>query len=207
MQWSRRQFLAIAGVGLGAGAGFAFRGARSPRAAADCLLRPPGALGEDDFLAACIRCGQCVEACPFDTLKLATSLGAGRDRGSPYMNARDIPCYLCEGHGDLKCITACPSGALAPVADIKDIRMGIAVLDEGTCLAYNGTVCRACWHACPLPNEAIRFDDMLRVVVVDDACIGCGLCDHACPTTPSAIPIRPAAAPAKSVTTSREAGT
>ena len=33
-------------------------------------LRPPGALPDDDFNAACIKCGQCVVACPFDTLKL-----------------------------------------------------------------------------------------------------------------------------------------
>jgi len=195
MKWSRRQFLTIAGVGLGAGAGFVYRRSRSTCGpAADCLLRPPGALNEDDFLAACIRCGQCVEACPVDALEFDTSLEAGRDRGSPYVNARNIPCNLCEGHDDLKCIAACPTGALSPVADIRDIRMGTAVIDEDRCLAYNGTVCRACWHVCPLPNEAIRFDAMLRVVVVEDACIGCGLCDHACLTTPSSIPIRPAAA-------------
>ena len=29
-------------------------------------LRPPGALPEKDFLAACTRCGQCVQACPYD---------------------------------------------------------------------------------------------------------------------------------------------
>ena len=28
-------------------------------------LRPPGALPEDDFLSACVRCGLCVEACPY----------------------------------------------------------------------------------------------------------------------------------------------
>ena len=37
----------------------------------DYVLRPPGALKEKDFLKACIKCGQCVEACPYDTLKLA----------------------------------------------------------------------------------------------------------------------------------------
>jgi ferredoxin-type protein NapG len=39
--------------------------------ASSLILRPPGALKEDDFLATCIKCGMCVEACPFDTLKLA----------------------------------------------------------------------------------------------------------------------------------------
>lgn len=27
-------------------------------------LRPPGALDEKDFLASCIKCGQCVQVCP-----------------------------------------------------------------------------------------------------------------------------------------------
>ena len=35
-------------------------------------LRPPGALPDGRFEAACIRCGQCVQACPYDTLQLAT---------------------------------------------------------------------------------------------------------------------------------------
>ena len=35
-------------------------------------LRPPGALPEKDFLAACTRCGQCVQACPYDMLYLAS---------------------------------------------------------------------------------------------------------------------------------------
>ena len=34
-------------------------------------LRPPGALPEDQFNAACVRCGLCVRACPFNMLHLA----------------------------------------------------------------------------------------------------------------------------------------
>ena len=31
-------------------------------------LRPPGALAEEAFARACVRCGQCVQACPYNTL-------------------------------------------------------------------------------------------------------------------------------------------
>ena len=31
-------------------------------------LRPPGALDERDFLARCIKCGRCIEACPYKAL-------------------------------------------------------------------------------------------------------------------------------------------
>jgi len=34
-------------------------------------LRPPGALDEKDFLASCIKCGQCVQLCPVQAIKLA----------------------------------------------------------------------------------------------------------------------------------------
>ncbi len=193
MTTSRRRFLlgAAAGAAAGTAAGTAFRvaGGKEWRPS---LLRPPGAIGESDFLAACIRCGQCVEACPFKTLVLAGA-GAGVALATPYFDAEKIPCYLCQGHDDLKCIAACPTKALRPVADLRGIAIGTAAIADETCLAFNRVVCRSCWHACPLPNEAITFDTMLRPVVNEDACIGCGLCTHACPTAPTAIPIVPAA--------------
>ena len=66
-------------------------------------LRPRGALPESDFLAACTRCGMCVEDCPYDILKLA-QLGDGIPNGTPYFNARTGPCAMCE---DIPCIKAC----------------------------------------------------------------------------------------------------
>lgn len=184
---SRRLFLFGGGAVLGGALGLLVR--RNSTAEAD-LLRPPGARAPDDFLAACIRCGQCVEACPYDTLRLATDL-LGPSRGTPFLDARHVPCYLCRDHDRLKCIEACPTSALEPLADLSEIAMGTAVIDENTCLAYNSVICRTCWHVCPYPNEAIRFDSMLRPVVEEQTCIGCGLCQHACPTEPGSIPIRP----------------
>ena len=75
-------------------------------------LRPPGALPEADFLAACVRCGLCVRDCPPQNLKLSTwGDGLARDVaiGTPWFEARDIPCEMCE---QLPCVKACPTGAL-----------------------------------------------------------------------------------------------
>ena len=42
------------------------------------LIRPPGALPEKAFLARCIRCGECMVACPTNTLQpLGLSAGFG----------------------------------------------------------------------------------------------------------------------------------
>lgn len=157
---------------------------------APMLLRPPGALDESEFLASCIRCGQCVEACPYHALSL-TAANASVAIGTPYLDSRRVPCYLCQGYDELKCIAACPSGALRPVSNWASIRMGTAVLNRDTCLAWQGTPCRACWHACPFPDSAIVLDLRGRAIVQEDACVGCGLCDHACLTNPSSIPIDP----------------
>ena len=64
---NRRQFLknvtrTAAGVcGVGIILGLQQQQAKAKEGIA---LRPPGALPEKDFLAACTRCGQCVQACP-----------------------------------------------------------------------------------------------------------------------------------------------
>ena len=38
------------------------------------LLRPPGIQSEADFMARCIKCGKCVEACPYAALHVAGPL-------------------------------------------------------------------------------------------------------------------------------------
>jgi ferredoxin-type protein NapG len=104
----RRKFLRtvlLTGGVLGAGlSGFlplAMRAA--PR------LRPPGALDEKDFLASCIKCGQCVQVCPVEAIKLA-DLVDGFGVGAPYIDAREQACdFSCDA---VQCILACPTGSL-----------------------------------------------------------------------------------------------
>ncbi len=187
---TRRQAIA-AGGGIIAGCvmGLGYKaGGRSGDG--QLALRPPGALVGDGFLSACIRCGQCVQACPYDTLRLF-DLTAGIQAGTPTFTAATNPCWLCQGYDSLKCIDACPTNALSAIDNPVDVRIGLAVINESSCLAYNRTMCRACWHACPYPNQAIVYDDMLRPVVNAEACTGCGLCEHGCPMETKAITIKP----------------
>ena len=70
----RRKFLTEStrtAAGVGVAALMLGLYARQSRALPADAIRPPGALEEDSFLGACIRCGLCVRDCPYDTLKLA----------------------------------------------------------------------------------------------------------------------------------------
>ena len=187
----RRRFLKeAAGVAGGAcllslGVGLYTRQASALPATA---LRPPGALPEPEFLAACVRCGLCVRDCPYDTLKLA-ELGDSVATGTPYFEARQIPCEMCE---DIPCVVACPTGALdRELTDIEDARMGLAVLiDQETCLNYLGLRCDVCYRVCPVIDRAITLERMhnprsdrhalFLPTVHSDHCTGCGKCEQAC---------------------------
>ena len=93
---SRRRFIAQTAQGAAAAAcaGLLWHVLLVQQARAAAPLRPPGALAERDFAAACIKCGLCVAACPYDTLKLAT-LGEAVLSGTPSFVPRDVPCYMC----------------------------------------------------------------------------------------------------------------
>jgi ferredoxin-type protein NapG len=197
---SRREFM----LRLAQGASLAATGGliwsyllRQQARAAPGMVRPPGALHEPDFLATCIKCGQCVRACPYDTLSLA-STGAAAAIGTPYFIPREVPCYMCE---DIPCQAACPTGALDPgLKDIDDSRMGLAVIDIENCLSWQGLRCEICHRECPLQGRAISVEHhqrklskhaMFVPVVHSDHCTGCGICEKACPTDEAAIRVLP----------------
>jgi len=195
-------------VGLSALGGMVWTGYIEEAKSAPLILRPPGAKPEIDFLRMCIKCGQCVEACPFDTLSLAKP-GDNKPMGTPYFIPRDVPCYMCT---DIPCVPVCPTGALdeqsvssvvegQKVLDINKSEMGLAIIDEESCIAFWGIQCDACYRACPLMGKAIKVEyrrnertgkhALLVPKVSSDVCTGCGLCEHACVTKKASIFILP----------------
>jgi ferredoxin-type protein NapG len=161
---------------------------KQSRALASQAIRPPGALAEEDFLGACVRCGLCVKDCPYDTLKLA-QLGDAVALGTPYFTARETPCEMCD---DIPCVVACPTGALDhSLTNINDSRMGLAVvIDQEGCIAFQGLRCEVCFNVCPVRGDAITIEmqhnertgkhaKFIPVVHSSD-CTGCGKCEEAC---------------------------
>ena len=220
MEKDRRKFLvgiaqaiSFSAVGGTAVAGFVEENKDKP-----LTLRPPGALPEKEFLATCIRCGLCVEACnnrenvPIIDGKKATTLQLATPSdnvamGTPFFIARTNPCYACD---DFPCVTACPTDALSEEnlkgkngkePSIDNAKIGVAVIDPSSCIAYWGLQCTACYRACPELDKAITIEwkqnkrtgkHAYRIPIVhQDACIGCGLCEEACVTEVSAIKIFP----------------
>lgn len=139
------------------------------------LLRPPGALREEDFLKRCVQCGRCAQTCPFHSITLEWGLDA-RTLGTPVVRPRKVPCYLC-----MRCPVECPTGALRPVTERAQAGMGRAVLDKKRCLTYEGSVlCKTCHEKCPLRHSALVMD-MGMFPVITDKCVGCGVCENVCP--------------------------
>ena len=133
-------------------------------------LRPPWAVPEIAFTAACDRCGDCVKACPEQIIRVA-------DGGFPVVDFAVGGCSFCG-----ECLHACGGKALRGDPQ-DDAPWTLAVRIGSECLAFRGVICRSCGEACD--EGAIRF--FLRVggaaepTLRADNCTGCGYCVKVCP--------------------------
>lgn len=164
------------------------------------LLRPPGVQNEEDFLSLCVRCGECMKVCIGNALQPCLMESGYQGMFSPRLVPRlgycEFNCTLCG--------QVCPTGAIPDLllpAKQKAV-IGIAVFDLDRCLPYaNGIPCMVCEEHCPTSEKAILFRDKLvldrkgrqvmikQPYVVEDLCIGCGICETKCPL-PGASAIR-----------------
>jgi NAD-dependent dihydropyrimidine dehydrogenase PreA subunit len=189
-QISRRAFLfaGLAGVAVAATKAFAAPINVHP-------VRPPGSLPEEEFLQACIRCGECFQACPNDVLQPTEFEHGLAGLWTPHVNANWAGCESsCNNCGQV-----CPTGAIRalPMEEKRVARMGLAKV-EPICLPLAGKeACQLCVDECNAAGyHAIEF---MRVhpkldetglpidgsgfsapVVLADKCVGCGLCQTRC---------------------------
>lgn len=189
----RRTFIAqfTKAVGISGFCSLPFAIARllAPRVAeaSESRIPLPGALADhNEFINACIGCGVCGEVCPPRCIRFHMNDG-GKEANTPYINPIEKGCILCG-----LCMQACPTEALT-VTPIRDIRMGIAQIDQTACYPWvDRGLCGACYDICPLGSVAIRAEvrssNRIAVPVVQSGCVGCGLCVEVCPE-PS-LPLR-----------------
>jgi len=155
------------------------------------VVRPPGAVVEEQFNSLCVRCGICLEVCPTKAIVLA-----GFDDGieavdTPKIDPLSGPCEFFRGRCQevMRCSKSCPTGALQTI-DRKDVKLGSVEFDPGKCLAYKGKECIVCDEMCPV-FEAITLTEDLKPVFHEEKCVGCGTCVHACPADPKALVLLP----------------
>jgi polyferredoxin len=138
------------------------------------VIRPPGALAEEDFLSRCIKCGQCMRVCPTNIIQPATLEAGLEGLWTPLLNFRvgTSGCQL----NCIACGNVCPTSALRPLSlDEKlgrgkfepsgPVRMGTAFVDRGRCLPWAMDVpCIVCQENCPVSPKAIYVREEFQVV-------------------------------------------
>lgn len=145
-------------------------------------LKPAGSRSLANFTTRCVGCQLCVKACPNQVLRPSLRV---KDFMQPEMAFDKGYCTVdCT-----RCAEVCPAGAIAPLGDLhkEHVHIGLAVWHKDRCLAATeGVVCTACERHCPVKAiKLVKVEGGGRVPVVDDVkCIGCGACEHVCPSRP-----------------------
>ncbi len=187
---SRRRILLTTFLGLAA-VPF-FRLTPSRKRASLKLIRPPGALPEEKFLAKCVKCGQCMRACPTNGLQPATTEAGPEGIWTPVLVPKIGYCeYYCS-----LCTQVCPTGAIQKqtIEAKNKIKIGSAWVNKDRCIPYAlGKPCIVCEEHCPVSPKAIKFTEVetklpdgtvavQKAPVIDlEQCTGCGICENKCP--------------------------
>jgi len=155
------------------------------------LIRPPGT-SEEQLLSECIRCGECIKVCPTGGLQPGIAARNWEGLWTPVLILRLGSCdYSCNSCGQV-----CPTGAI-PELSLTEKRqkvIGAAFIDKERCIPWaDGLDCIVCKEMCPVPLKAVQLEEqtvtniygevttVLLPSVIQDLCIGCGICEQQCP--------------------------
>jgi ferredoxin len=145
------------------------------------LVRPPGALPEDEFLRTCIRCGECMKSCVTNTLQPCFWESGLSGLWTPKM---DLRFAACEQNCNI-CGRVCPTQAIRSVSleEKTHAKVGTAILHKERCLVWSqDKLCLICDEICPYNAIVFRtVEGYRRPVVIASKCNGCGFCETRCP--------------------------
>jgi len=169
-----------------------FRLTPSRKRASLKLIRPPGSLDEPKCLAKCVKCGQCMRACPTGGLQPVLTEAGPEGIYTPMLVPKIGYCeYYCS-----LCTQVCPTGAITKLSieEKNKVKMGTAWVNKSRCIPYVlGKPCIVCEEHCPVSPKAIKLVDVetklpdgttavQKAPVIDlDLCTGCGICENKCP--------------------------
>ena len=138
------------------------------------IIRPPGALPEDEFLKRCIKCGQCMRVCPTNVIQPAGIDGGLENLWTPVLNNR-IGSSGCQ----FNCV-ACGQKLLSDLIVIDDlgtkhgtgefasagpVKIGTAFVDRNRCLPWAmDKPCIVCQENCPVSPKAIYTQECFNTV-------------------------------------------
>jgi polyferredoxin len=138
------------------------------------VIRPPGALPEEQFLKRCIKCGQCMRICPTNVIQPGGVVAGLENLWTPVLNNR-IGSSGCQ----LNCVACgqmCPTAAIRPItlseklgrdefAEVGPIRIGTAFVDRNRCLPWAmNRPCIVCEENCPVSPKAIYTRESFETV-------------------------------------------
>lgn len=146
------------------------------------FFRPPGSIGELEFLTTCTRCGKCKEICPEESIQLFPLSSGAKLVNTPFLDPNESPCTFCH-----KCIEVCSDNALNLDAYKKQPFLGYVKLHKNRCLGFQQVMCDYCVRACPV-DGALRIVNGIPVISKQH-CTGCGICVTSCMADGSALQV------------------
>jgi len=156
------------------------------------LIRPPGALPEEQFLKKCVKCGECMKVCPTNAIQPVLSEAGPEGIWTPKL---DFKIGYCDYYCSL-CTQVCPTGAIKEltIEAKNELKIGSVWVNRNRCIPWKfGDPCIVCEEHCPVSPKAIKFQKIevlhlegivktpLAPIIDLEQCTGCGICENKCP--------------------------